>query len=220
MKHKTVRLFLIRVLPLVVMFICILFFGSHARSLTADNLQSLIPKNHFLAALVLLLLYALKSLSIFFPVVILQLCAGLIFPWPLAIAVSMAGAAVESTVPYWIGRGSGTATREMLFRKYPKAESITRLYQGREFFFSFLLRAVACLPIDIVSMLLGSMGLTYHKFLFGSVLGMLPGILAATILGSSIMQPEAPAFWISLFMMIAVGLSSLLLYRYMLKKHT
>ncbi|MGE4549599.1 MAG: TVP38/TMEM64 family protein [Intestinibacillus sp.] len=220
MKQKTIRLFLTRVLPLAIMLVCVLFWRLHAQNLTADSLQNLIPKNRFLAALALMLFYVLKSLSVFFPVVVLQLCAGLIFPWPLAIAVSIAGAAVEATIPYWIGRASGAATMEALLRKYPKAKSATKLYQGREFFFSFLLRAVACLPLDMVSMLLGSMKLAYPKFLSGSVLGMLPGILAATILGGSITRPGTPAFWISLFTMIAVGFISLLAYHYMLKRHS
>lgn len=220
MNYKNRFLLFVRILPLVIMLVCIIITGVHLRGLTAQNLQTILPQNYVGAALILLVFYALKSLSVFFPVVVLQLCAGLIFPWPIAIIISIVGAAVESSLPYWIGRYSGVSSVDRIFKKYPKARSITKFYRGQEFFFSFLLRAVACLPLDIVSMLLGSMKLTYYKFLFGSVLGMLPGILAATVLGNSIMQPETPAFWISLAAMFVIALGSLLLYRYMLKKHS
>ena len=48
--------------------------------ITVDAIISYTPSNLFLAALVLLLLFALKSLSVFFASIVLYTVAGLLFP--------------------------------------------------------------------------------------------------------------------------------------------
>lgn len=220
MKRKHWSLRLLRAVPLLMMLSCILFIGVRARGMTVEELQAVIPHSYLAAALVLLMLYALKALSVLFPIVVLQVCAGLVFPLPLALGVNLAGAALEATLPYWIGRFTGAQSVTALLQKYPKAQRVTQFYQGRELFFSFFIRAISCLPLDAVSLLLGAMGLSYRKYLAGSVAGMLPGMVAATVLGRTATRPGSPLFWCALAFLAGVALASALLYRRALKKQT
>ena len=59
------------------------------------------PKDPILAAIVILLLYALKSLTVVFPLAILFFASGIIFPTWIAILINIIGLAITFTIPYW-----------------------------------------------------------------------------------------------------------------------
>lgn len=62
------------------------------------------PENMILAACVLVLFFALKSLTIMFPLSILYLRSGILFTPFIAVMVSMVGLTTTITIPYWIRR--------------------------------------------------------------------------------------------------------------------
>ena len=63
-------------------------------------------------------------------------------------------------------------------------------------------------------MYFGSIRAPYPTILLGGLLGGLPSLLAATLLGASVSQPGSPAFWIALG--ITAGVSALSLLGYLL----
>lgn len=75
------------------------------------------------------------------------------------------------------GQGSGGQPAE----KYKKIARINEIKRGSELFFAFFLRIIAVLPGDVVSMVLGASGMTYWKFAVGSLLGLLPVMVATTV---------------------------------------
>ena len=58
--------------------------------LTAAEISARSPRETWLAALFLLALYTLKGLSVAFPLSVLEAAGGLLFPFPLALAVNVA----------------------------------------------------------------------------------------------------------------------------------
>ena len=56
----------------------------------------------------LLLLYAVKSLTIFIPIIIMHIAGGFIFSTLLALIVNITGTAISLTSPYIVGRISGS----------------------------------------------------------------------------------------------------------------
>lgn len=52
-----------------------IFICKELNIFTADNILSITPENQFLAVIVLLIFYALNSLSIFFPIAVLYAAA-------------------------------------------------------------------------------------------------------------------------------------------------
>lgn len=61
-------------------------------------------------------------------------------------------------------------------------------------------------------MYFGSVRGPYLTCLLGGLLGGLPSLLAATLLGASVSQPGSPAFWLALGITAGVSFLSLLGY--------
>ena len=78
------------------------------------------PRHPLLTAGLLLFCYTLKSLTIFFPLVILEMAAGYLFPAPAALCINFLGVCIVLTIPYWVGCALGLRQVSKLTRKYPK----------------------------------------------------------------------------------------------------
>ena len=78
-----------------------------------------------------------------------------------------------------------------------------KLQQENELALSFMLRACAVPPADIVTMYLGASGMPLHINVLGGVLGALPSMMMTTFLGANIQDPSSPAFWQALGLNIA-----------------
>lgn len=180
---------------------------------TAENILSITPENQFLAVIVLLIFYALNSLSIFFPIAVLYAAVGIIFPLPLALLVNFLGALLCTVLPYVIGKFKGSEYVDALTNRYPKLKSIFEIEKNNDWFLSYFLRVINLLPMDLVSMFLGAAGVNTTKYMIGSMLGNLPGIIAITIVGQSITDPASPTFIISLSVTVLISVISLIIYR-------
>ena len=152
------------------------------------------PQNLLLAALFMMALFALKSMSIFIYSGIFFAASGILFPLPAAILVNFLGAAVMVSMPYWLGRQMGGELIEAIVRKYPKTAVLRQAQLENQLFLSFITRIINILPSDILSLYMGASGIHYGKYLLGSVAGMLLTIITFPIMGSSVTDPVSPQF--------------------------
>ena len=187
----------LRWMPLGAMGVFAGVFLTLGRGLTLTEVLSWTPENPALAGLFLVGLYGLKSLSLVFPLLLLYLAAGAIFPLPLAFAVNTAGLAVCVSLPFFLGRRMGTEIQGALLRRWPKLARLEKLEREGTFRFVTLLRALGLLPCDVVSLWCGASGMGWRAYLAGSLAGMLPMMLAETALGSAVQEPGSPQFWIA-----------------------
>ena len=171
-----------------------------------------------LAAGLLLLFYALKSATIFFPLLILEIAAGYLFSTPAALGINLIGIWIILTIPYWIGRALGLRQVSKLTQKYPRFQAIMAKQQGHSFFLCFFLRAISCLPGDLVTMYLGATRTPFWHNLLGGTLGIAPGMILATFIGVNVQNPASPAFWISVVLSISLAILSMVLYSAYLKR--
>ncbi|MGN1002785.1 MAG: VTT domain-containing protein, partial [Oscillospiraceae bacterium] len=130
-------------------------------------------------------------------------------PLPFAVLLNTAGMAIMVSTPYLIGRSLGPPIVSRLREKYPKLQVMERLPVKNGRTFSFLLRLLG-LPLIPVSLYLGAKECPYRKYLSGSVLGLFPITLCATVLGTAADTPGSPAFRIALSVHVLCCLSSLL----------
>ena len=107
---------------------------------------------------------------------------------------------------------------EKLITKYPKLAEIRRLRENSSFFLSFLARAIGILACDVVSMYFGSTKMKYLPYITGAVLGFMPDLICATILGQQIEDYRSPEFWITLTINILCCISGYLLYLWYKKR--
>ena len=164
----------VKIIPMLAMIICIAAFLLVGRSLTQQDLVGWLPQNRVLAALAIIALYAVKSLTVFFPLLTLYLLSGVIFPLPIAILVNVLGLTACDTLPYLIGKSLGNEFLKRIRAKYPKLEALETLHRKGAFPFAALARSAGMLPGDIVSVYFGCVHLNYPAYLAGSILGLAP----------------------------------------------
>lgn len=166
----------------VLFVVCLIFF----QKADIEDVLAYTPHNVFLAALVLWVFYALKSLSIVFPATVFFIAAGHIYPYPAAVIVNLVGMAISFVIPYHVGKISGSEAAEKIIAKYPKAQDTVDEAKKNAFFASYAARAVTVLPNDAVSLLYGSLDIPFKPFLVGSLLGLAPEMLIETFIGGKL----------------------------------
>lgn len=205
-------------LPAASMLLCMLLFLWKGRALSWQTLSAAMPKKAWQAALAFWGCYAVKSLSVFFPLLVLYAAAGRVFPLPGALLVNIVGLVICESIPYGIGRRSGTSLAEKLREKYPKLLALETLHQRGSFPLAALTRAVGVVPGDLASLYFGAVRLPYFPYLWGSLIGLSPMMVADTLLGRGIggtMSPELLAAW---GISVLIAAASVLFCRNILKK--
>ena len=100
------------------------FFIFTDGDMSVEMLLEFTPKKPLLAVIVLLLLYALKCVTIFFPLLVLGIAAGHLLSPIAALTVNILGLVIILTLPYLIGRSVGMAAVEKLISQYPKFKQL------------------------------------------------------------------------------------------------
>ena len=129
----------LRLLPLALCLAMVVFCIIRG-GFSVEDILSYAPRNVWLAAVFLLLLYLAKSLSVAFPIIVLQVAAGHLFAPAAALALNVLGLAVDLTVPFWIGRFSGSGLTTRLLARYPRLDGLLESQEGHYLFLSFFLR--------------------------------------------------------------------------------
>ena len=217
MNHQKQRRYF-KAVPIAAFLICMTAFFLVGRSLTYQELADWLPKNEAIAAALVILLYTVKSMTVFFPLLTLYLISGILFPTPTAILVNLLGLAACDTAPYLLGRLLGSGELDRLRAKYVKLNLLESLRRKNGFQFAVLSRAVGLLPGDMVSLYFGCVKLSYPAYLAGSIVGLAPGMIAATILGGQVSNPASPGFWAAVVFGFAVAAISFLACRRVVKE--
>ena len=183
--------------PLLILVTGAAVLWPYRHGLTAETIAAFSPKQTAQAAGFLIGLYALKSLSVCFPMSALTAAGGLLFPLPMAMAVNLCGTGLAQTIPFFLGRREQGGL-EALSERYPRVAGICRVQAENRWLSVFLLRLAGASPGDMVSLYLGASGTSYGTYLSAGLLGSLPRIASATALGDALWQPGSLQFWLSL----------------------
>lgn len=130
------------------------------------------------------------------------MAGAFLFSLPTALLVNLAGLIICETLPYLIGKFFGTELAEKLCRKYQKLSVMEILHQRGSLAFAALSRAVGIVPGDLASLYFGAVKLPYIPYLLGSLLGLLPRMIADTLIGKGLGETLSPE------LLIAYGISA------------
>jgi len=195
-------------LPTFVLLIIIIAWIRAGEGFSIDRLWSYTPSSYLAAVIFFLLIYAIKSLSFLIPIVVVYVAAGTIFEPFTALVINILGAGIVVTIPYWMGYYFGAGFAGTLLARYKKVEEFIKNREGNGWFVSCFPRTIAFLPLKTISVYLGSLKVPYIKYLFGSILGLMPLLISVTLAGASITQPRSPTFIISVIVMfLSAGVS-------------
>lgn len=188
---------------LLALFAITLAYLHKHHPVTLEEILSWQPENLVLAAVALLCFFAVKSATVFIPIIIPQLLAGHLYPRDIALLINLLGLVIVMSVPYWIGKGLGKTKMEQLLQNYPKIQNILKAQDDNQMAFSFMLRSCGVPPADMVTMYLGATEMPYLTNVIGGTLGSFLSMVLHTFLGVSIRDPESPAFWKALGLNVA-----------------
>ena len=212
MEFKKKKGFIFKALTFAVcLAFVILCFGS-ADKISAEKLAAITPKNQFFAVIALLFMFAVKSISIAFPLVVLQVASTLVLPIHLALTVNCTGVLIDLTIPYFFGRFSGIEAVERLTKKHRRLAKIVSKQQKNTFFFAYFLQVLSILPGDVISIYFGAIKAPYPKYLTAAFIGMMPFTLFATILGLNLTNPQSPILKIAVVSTAGIAVLSALVY--------
>lgn len=188
----------------------ILYAVLHRREFTLESILSYTPQSPLLAFAVLMLLFALKSLSVVFYAGLLYAAGGVLFPLPLAIVAGLCGTLVMAVIPYLFARSVGAERADELREKHPKLKRLERVRTRNPFAFVVVLRCVNIVNFDIGSMYCGAVRLSPAPFLLGSLLGKLVDLVMWSLMGATVEQRNPVPFLIALAVDLSIALAVVL----------
>lgn len=176
--------------------------------MTVESLLSHTKGNSLGGTLMLLLLFAIKSLSVVIPLPSLYLASGMLYSPLKAVAISYLGLAITLSIPYFLGRWAGGAGIDYILDRYPKMEKVIAMQKKNEFFSNFIVRIIGWFPCDILSFYFGACDTPYSTYLGASLLGCSIGVVTNTLLGDVILNPLSPQFALMIAIKIVVSLAA------------
>jgi uncharacterized membrane protein YdjX (TVP38/TMEM64 family) len=162
--------------------------------------------DYWWAPLALILSYTPATL-VMFPRWLITLAAIAIFgPWS-AFAHAQFGVLIAALCGYVAGKliGIGTVRRMV----GPRLNGVKRVLRRRGLVAVSMVRLVPVAPFVVVNVAMGAMRIRLHHYLVGTVLGMLPGMLAPTVLGdqltAAISAPTRASLWVGAAALLALA---------------
>ncbi|XXX81267.1 VTT domain-containing protein [Sorangium sp. So ce134] len=143
------------------------------------------------------------------PGTVFILAAPLIWPWPVAFALSMAGTMAASVVGFSFAR---FVARDWVSRRVPaRFRAYDEVLQRRAFFTVFMLRLVLWMP-PMLHAFFGVSGVRFSTHFWGSLAGYILPLLATAYFGERVfdaLRDAPPAAWFGMgaaLVTITVGL--------------
>jgi uncharacterized membrane protein YdjX (TVP38/TMEM64 family) len=149
------------------------------------------------APLVVMLAYTPASV-VMFPRPLLTLAAGMAFGVALGFAYAMTGILLAASVAYLVGR---RLDRDLV-RRYvgERVNRIADAVRRHGLPAMTAIRIVPVAPFVVVNLAAGAIRVRYWHFALGTLFGMLPGALVATVLGHQVRTAlgpgEGPSYWL------------------------
>ena len=204
------------------LLIILLFLGPQRiidlfSGLTPRHIRGFIASFGLLSALVYLLIYALRPFF-FLPVTPFTIAGGFLFGNGLGLVLSITGRLISATITFSVSR--------YLFRDYIRSRIRDKYARWEErlekkgLVYVAILRMLPMLPFDVVGYVSGVSGIGYRKYIVGTFLGDLPGIIVLTFLGDSLSDPGSTRFYLSVLLAIVVAAASWLYIIIFVRKET
>ena len=110
-----------RIVGILVWAALVVFIFLNRDRITVEAVLGRVPENRWDAALLMLLFFTVKGMSMVLYAGILYTASGLLFPLPLAFLVNILGTVCMVTAPWLCGRLVGGDAAERFDAKYPAA---------------------------------------------------------------------------------------------------
>lgn len=184
-RNKAIISLLLRLVTAALLLLVIL---DNYHTLSNLDIRALIAAASGAATTVLLVLgvYMLKSIVFVIPASLIYIYVGMAFSKPAALLINAGGILLEVICSYWLGRLLGGAYVSRLLEGKKFHTALERLRSKYQTWAMLLIRALPIFPIDLISLLLGAYREPFRRYVFLSLIGILPRVVLFTLLGDGI----------------------------------
>ncbi|MBE0492254.1 MAG: TVP38/TMEM64 family protein [Sulfurospirillum sp.] len=180
-----------------------------------QNIRKFVLSFGFWSPIVFVVLFTLVPLTLF-PDSLLAIAGGLVFGFGFGSLYILIGAFCGATVSFYIARYFSSWLREKLGDG--ELLNLDAKVKKNGFMVILLLRLVPLVPFDIISYSAGLSKIHYRDFIFATCVGIIPGVLVYANIGAQALDIGSNDFYISLALLIALLLFSLIMQKRLKKK--
>ncbi len=185
------------------------------RNFSVEDVLRILPSSVPIAILALICIYCLKNLLMFIPVVALYLAAGIMFTPGVAIGVTYLCLFCEFSLGYLVGWVLGRGKVRALVEKRPKSSAVLHIVDEHQTTACFLTRIIPLpVPLDLMSMFYGSVGVPYLKYIVSSLLGVSAFMLPCVLAGDAVLNPLSAEFILPFSIAVASSVGAFLIYTF------
>ncbi|WP_421385491.1 TVP38/TMEM64 family protein [Bacillus salacetis] len=193
----------------IVSFLLIIYWDEINRLLidgSVEELTSFILSTGYLAPFVSILLMIFQAVAAPIPSFLITGVNGMIFGVFWGAVISWVGAMLGAIVSYYLAKKLGF---EFVAKQSTVKEEYLEKFNGKGgFLFVLIARLVPIISFDLISFLAGLTGMRLKIFLFATGIGMLPGTVAYSVIGSEISSPDSNYTVTLLVIALLIGLSA------------
>lgn len=142
-----------------------------------------------------ILLFALGP-SFLVPGAVMTLAGGLAFGTLWGAVYAMVGADLGALIAFGGGRFLGRSFVERMIGG--RFDKLLGQLKRHGFQIIFYLRLVPVIPYNALNLLAGASPITFHDYMWASVIGMVPGAILFAFLGDALWHPTSPRFFLAL----------------------
>lgn len=171
---------------------------------TLKNFEAMIQSYgaSWLSVGIIFLNFLVKAIIPWFPISCICVVSGVLFKWYYAFLINIAGLVLLFTVRFFWGRRFGGGNAEKILAKYDRAHNFIDSSRFGSSLVLFLLRLFPCLPINAVSQLYSTTGISYLKYLLVSLAGFSYKLFSYTIIGHNVYDPLSANFIVPLILLL------------------
>jgi uncharacterized membrane protein YdjX (TVP38/TMEM64 family) len=207
---KTIRSVLI--ICISILFIYLIFkYRVIFKHISLRSLRRYILSFGPLASIALVALFSLKPIVIFFPTVLLITLAGNVFGPVYGFLLSITGLYFSGSLAFYLSKSLGKPFVDKITRG--KLLKLDDNIEHHAFKIISLMRVSTLFPYDPLSYAAGLTSMKYRDFILGSMVGIIPEILAYSYLGQSMRHPLSKKIFIPIFIIFAIALLGMLIYK-------
>ncbi|WP_059103043.1 TVP38/TMEM64 family protein [Shouchella shacheensis] len=192
---------IIKLALVIVVVGALLWINQRFFQVTPERIRTWILSFGAVAPLLYVMLYILRPL-ILFPASILSLAGGLAFGVWVGSILTLIGATGGAVVSFIVARNLGRSMQQKQWTG--RMETVQEQLEKHGFFYVLLLRLIPLFHFDLISYVAGVSKVRFRAFLSGTIVGMVPGVIAYTFLGSSLVAGDLVTIVLAIFVFLIV----------------
>lgn len=207
MKRKNI----IRIIGVLAFFVILFVLRDYILQIDVERI--IVERDNINKAILIIWgFFLLKSIIFIIPIKLIYIASGMVLPLFISIGVNLVGVTLAMTLTYILGYFLGRDFVDRLSRRFPLIKKIMDFNTDKEETIAFFLRLIP-FNLESVSLTLGASGNQFGRYLFASLLGLLPKLLFFTMIGEALVRPLTPGLLIGITGILISWVLTLILVR-------